>query len=67
EQGFSKKVRLSCPKSPSAKEQVNECNAIFSELVNGENERRYDKFNFAFLPLDLAILLRLSSCQLTPC
>ncbi len=39
---------------------------IFTTLVNTEIERRYDNFDFKLLPLDLAILLRFSSCKLTP-
>ncbi|EJC7123267.1 hypothetical protein MZJ48_004545 [Vibrio parahaemolyticus] len=34
--------------------------------VNTEIERRYDNLDFELLPLDLAILLRFSSCKLTP-
>ena len=39
---------------------------IFIKLINSEFERRYDNFSFELLPLDLAISLRFSSCQLTP-
>ncbi|EIQ7473722.1 hypothetical protein LVV86_001610 [Vibrio parahaemolyticus] len=39
---------------------------IFTTLINTEIECRYDNLNFELLPLDLAILLRFSSCKLTP-
>ncbi|EKA4470866.1 hypothetical protein OLI36_004462 [Vibrio parahaemolyticus] len=40
---------------------------IFTTLVNTKIESQYDNLNFEHLPLDLAILLRFSSCKLTPC
>ncbi|EMK3413781.1 hypothetical protein V8068_002773 [Vibrio parahaemolyticus] len=39
---------------------------IFTTLINCEFKLRYDNLNFEFLPLDLAIWLRFSSCKLTP-